>query len=163
MKFILDFKPLNSHEKSLIGHFQSYNTIAASRLAKGPLRSSGRSTPARQTKDNTPSSSVGSLPRFPMTGSSSSFGDSTIGNSESLSTSQASTKKIRVRPAIIADDDSVEDMEIVKTKTKKKSPKVAAATACREHLETKKQIEELSKSIHCLSAADSILQYPKFF
>lgn len=149
VKFILDLKPLSPHEKNLIGHFQSYNTIWASRFNKGQLRSSGRSTPSRQTKDNTPTSSVGSMHSFQLAGSTSSIGDaSTIGYNDSMNTSQTSTKKIRIRPAFIADDDSsIDDTEIVKekTKTKKKLPKATTPTACREHLETKKQIEELSK------------------
>lgn len=137
--------PLSSHEKSLIGHFQSYNTIWASRFAKGPLRSSGRSTPSRQTKENTPTSSVGSVHSFQLAGSTSSMGDSTFGNNDSMNTSQTSARKIRVRPAIIADGDSNDDAEIVKAKTKKKLLKTTAPTACREHLETKKRIEELSE------------------
>lgn len=147
VKFILDFKPLSSHEKLLIGHFQSYNTIWTSRIPKGPLRSSGRSTPSRPTKDNTPASSVGSMHSYHMAGSSSSNGESTIANHDTMSASQTSMRKIRVRPAIIADGDGIDDTEIVKvnTKTKKKASKATMQAAGREHLETKKQIEELSK------------------
>lgn len=146
VKFILDFKSLSTHEKSLIGHFQSYNTIWASRNSKAPLRSSGRSTPTRPTIDNTPASSIGSMHNFHMGGSTSSIGDSTIYNNDSLNTSQTSTKKVRVQAAFIVDDDSTEDTNIVKeeTKPKKKQPKVTVTSACSEHLETKKQIEELS-------------------
>lgn len=146
VKFILDLQPLSAHEKTLIGHFQSYNPILASRLGKSPLRSSGRSTP-RQTKNNTPTGSLSSMHSYHMTGSVSSTGDSTICNNDSLSASQTSVRKIRVRPAIITDSDGNDDVEIVKThsRPKKKSPKATTPNTSREHLETKKQIEELSK------------------
>lgn len=152
VNFILDFRPLSSYEKSLIGHYQTFNAVWGSRLAKAPHRSSGLSTPSRQTKENTPTSSIGSLHSFQLAGSSSSLcgnGDSTIGYNDSLNTSQTSLRKIRVRPAIIADDDSNDEFEVVRVKPKKKKTplKVEVPTVFREHLETKKQIEELSKCI----------------
>lgn len=57
-------------------------------------------------------------------------------------------KKIKVRPAIISDADGFEDVEIVKEKKAKKKKKKAEVKNIdemgnREHLETKKQIEEL--------------------
>lgn len=71
-----------------------------------------------------------------------------------LSTSQISTstqKKIKVRPALIADDDNDDDgIEIVKAKPPKKEkskPSSAKSDGAgnQEHLKTKKQIEDLRK------------------
>lgn len=68
-----------------------------------------------------------------------------------LSTSQISSstqKKIKVRPALIADDDNDDIEVIVKSKPPKKDkPTPTSANIdelrCREHLKTKQQIEEL--------------------
>lgn len=79
-----------------------------------------------------------------------------------LGTSQISTssqKRIKVRPALIADDDNDEGIEIVKSKPTKKgktkpaSPKIDEM-GNREHLKTMKQIEDLREEY-----GDSWLQF----
>lgn len=78
-----------------------------------------------------------------------------LSTTNDLSTSQISTstqKKIKVRPALIADDDDNDDdgIEIVKAKPpKKEKPRKSSANiddiGNQEHLKTKKQIEDLRK------------------
>lgn len=80
-----------------------------------------------------------------------------LSTSNELSTSQISTstqKKIKVRPALIADDEEENDdddgIEIVKTKlTKKETPRSSSAgideIGSQEHLKTMKKIEDLRK------------------
>lgn len=83
-----------------------------------------------------------------------------------LGTSQisiSSQKRIKVRPALIADDDYDEGIEIVKSKPSKKGkPKPASPKldemGSREHLKTMKQIEDLRKEygdgwLQCQSAS----------
>lgn len=83
-----------------------------------------------------------------------------------LGTSQISTssqKRIKVRPALIADDDNDDGIEIVASKpTKMGKAKPAAPEiekmGSREHLKTKKQIEDLRKEygdgwLQCQSAS----------
>lgn len=74
--------------------------------------------------------------------------------SDLLNSSQSSVatqKRIKVRPALIADDDDgSEDVVVEKKKPpKKEKPSITSKEidemASREHLETKKQIEELRK------------------
>lgn len=83
-----------------------------------------------------------------------------------LETSQLSTssqKRIKVRPALIADDDNDEGIEIVATKpsknrgSKPESPKLEKMGS-REHLKTKQQIEDLRQEygdswLQCQSAS----------
>lgn len=83
-----------------------------------------------------------------------------------MAASQLSTstqKRIKVRPALIADDENDEDIEIVATKPSKKhslksdSPQLERMGS-REHLKTKQQIEDLRKEygdgwLQCQSAS----------
>lgn len=69
-----------------------------------------------------------------------------------MSVSQLSTstqRKIKVRPALIADDDDDDGVEIVKSPPKKEKSKPIAddidEMGSREHLKTKQQIEDLRK------------------
>lgn len=79
VKFVLDLQPLTKYEKSLTGHNHSYNANLSSRISKGLKRSSGQATPTgKQTMDNTPANSIGSLRSFRMGGSSGSMGKHTI-------------------------------------------------------------------------------------
>lgn len=75
-------------------------------------------------------------------------GDSTAGN-DLMNASQISQKRIKVQPAMIANDESDEEgSEIVHEKPLKKEPPETFEIdemGKREHLETKKQIEQLRK------------------
>ncbi|XP_031624561.1 serine/threonine-protein kinase 11-interacting protein isoform X2 [Contarinia nasturtii] len=148
VKFILDSQPLNKHEKSLVGYYQSFNNWSIKHRATKPKRSSGFSTPASRQNDMTPASSIGSFRSFQLENSM----GSTVDLPNELSTSQISSstqKKIKVRPALIADDDNDDGVEvIVKSKPPKQDKPIPTSAnidemRCREHLKTKQQIEEL--------------------
>lgn len=75
--------------------------------------------------------------------------DLTLGN-DLMNTSISSTstqKKIKIRPAIIADDDGTDETEVIIEKTNitmsKSIKNDIDEIGSRQHLETKKQIEEL--------------------
>lgn len=164
LQFILDSQPLSKHEKSLVGYYQNFNNWPGKRRGPKLKRSSGFSTPARRTTDTTPASSIGSFRSFQFEGSTSSTADLTTENEMTASQLSTSTqKRIKVRPALIADDDNDDGVEIVTTTPSKKhslkleSPKLERMGS-REHLKTKQQIEDLRKEygdgwLQCKSAS----------
>lgn len=66
-QFVLDFQPLTKFEKGIVGYYSNFNN-----KRKGPLlkRTGGISTPiSRQSMENTPASSIGSIRSFQLEGS----------------------------------------------------------------------------------------------
>lgn len=192
----MDFHPLGKHEKSLTGHYQSYHTILTSRLSKNSQlkRSSGQSTPStRQTSDNTPTSSIGSVRsikigqttpnstgktlnnllqlrtkitpslrnisnpdhfRLPLliNQEKNIIPDTTLNSDSQMNVSQTSQRKVKIRRAIIADvgdEDNNDDNVSTEKKSKSSSSKSKDITetfeGSKDHLKTKKQIEDLRK------------------
>lgn len=90
-----------------------------------------------------------------------------LSTANDLGVSQISTssqKRIKVRPALIADDDNDEGIEIVASKPSKKKNSLTAESpklekmGSREHLKTKQQIEDLRQEygdgwLQCQSAS----------
>lgn len=177
---------MNKYEKNLVGYFQSFNNWSRNRRASKLKRSNGLSTPGSRQTDNTPASSIGSFRSFQLEGSTSSTGIFLhemyftfhlnhkylmlfivdLSATNELGTSQisiSSQKRIKVRPALIADDDNEDGIEIVKSKPSKKSKTKPASPKIdemgnREHLKTMKQIEDLRNEygdgwLHCQSAS----------
>lgn len=69
----MDDGPLTKSEKLLVGKFPSFQSMLTSRISTGSLYRSGSKSgsltaSARDTKDNTPASSVGSIQSFQLNG-----------------------------------------------------------------------------------------------
>ncbi|XP_062545244.1 serine/threonine-protein kinase 11-interacting protein isoform X2 [Armigeres subalbatus] len=130
-KIVLDDEPLSKYEKTLTGNYDSYHAILTPRLP-GSVTSSGINTPTRKSALNTPTGSVSSKSSFRME------------PKDEMSTSIISQKKIKVRRAIICDDDPSDKVSQYGTKQDVSTKENSLETSC-EHLETKKQIENLRK------------------
>lgn len=131
LKFILDDEPLSKYEKTLTGNYDGYHAILVPQNP-GSVSSSGFSTPSRKSVMNTPTGSVTSKSSF------------LVDMKDDISSSVFTQKKIKVRRAIISESSPADD-------NKKEASKVELNASSdsfeskREHLETKKQIENLRK------------------
>ncbi|XP_021700216.1 serine/threonine-protein kinase 11-interacting protein isoform X1 [Aedes aegypti] len=130
-KFVLDDEPLSKYEKSLTGNYDSYHAILAPRHP-GSVSSSGLNTPTRRSVMNTPTGSISSRSSFRME------------TNDEMSSSIISQKKIKVRRAIICEDDPTEASPQYDTKREVSAANSSLETS-RDHLETKKKIESLRK------------------
>lgn len=143
---------MGKYEKSLTGHFQSYHPLFSVRSnAKSNLkRSSGQSTPAsKRTTDNTPVSSVGSTRSIRTVGSLVAGDVTPTTGIDSMNSSQISVtqKKLKARRAFIADSNEEENgKELNRSTTSDKGKDIIQNLGGnKDHLETKKQIEDLRK------------------
>uniref|UniRef100_A0A1S4H499 LKB1 serine/threonine kinase interacting protein 1 N-terminal domain-containing protein n=1 Tax=Anopheles gambiae TaxID=7165 RepID=A0A1S4H499_ANOGA len=134
-KFVLDNEPLSRYEKTLTGNYDSYKAILVpNAIAGSTLNLSGRNTPASNA---TTIALDGDYD--PPGGSYKSAYD----EKDQMNESVVSQKKLRVRRAVISESDN-ED-----TTTRKYSVDASKAInslkieSSREHLETKKTLEEL--------------------
>ncbi|XP_065078704.1 serine/threonine-protein kinase 11-interacting protein isoform X2 [Ochlerotatus camptorhynchus] len=130
-KFVLDDEPLSKYEKTLTGNYDSYHAILAPRLP-GSVSSSGLNTPTRKSAINTPTGSLSSKSSF------------RFDSRDEMSSSTMSQKKIKVRRAIICEDDSNEKSQPQVPKGETSASENSLETS-RDHLETKKQIESLRR------------------
>uniref|UniRef100_A0A8W7NY64 LKB1 serine/threonine kinase interacting protein 1 N-terminal domain-containing protein n=1 Tax=Anopheles coluzzii TaxID=1518534 RepID=A0A8W7NY64_ANOCL len=134
-KFVLDNEPLSRYEKTLTGNYDSYKAILVpNAIAGSTLNLSGRNTPASNA---TTIALDGDYD--PPGGSYKSAYD----EKDQMNESVVSQKKLRVRRAVISESDN-EDIT-----TRKYSVDASKAInslkieSSREHLETKKTLEEL--------------------
>uniref|UniRef100_A0A182N8Q6 LKB1 serine/threonine kinase interacting protein 1 N-terminal domain-containing protein n=1 Tax=Anopheles dirus TaxID=7168 RepID=A0A182N8Q6_9DIPT len=134
-KFLLDNEPLSRYEKTLTGNYDSYKAILVPNAISGScLNLSGRNTPASSA------TTVAADSEFdPPGGSFKGIAD----ERDQMNQSIISQKKLRVRRAVISESDSAE------TGTRKfsidagKSGSALNLESNREHLETKKTLEDL--------------------
>lgn len=113
----------------------------------GTFSSSNQSTPLRQTQDNTPASSFSSrnsnrfndMSTALMHTNSQTSIDEMNASSTSSIINRVTTKKVKARHAIIADVHHDNEIQPAKETT----IVIPALEGCKNHLETKKQIEKL--------------------
>uniref|UniRef100_A0A182P8D1 LKB1 serine/threonine kinase interacting protein 1 N-terminal domain-containing protein n=1 Tax=Anopheles epiroticus TaxID=199890 RepID=A0A182P8D1_9DIPT len=134
-KFILDNEPLSRYEKTLTGNYDSYKAILVpNAIAGSNLNLSGRNTPSSNA-----TTIAADADYDPSGGSYKSVYD----EKDQMNESVVSQKKLRVRRAVISESDH-EDIA-----TRKYSVDASKAInslmieSNREHLETKKTLEEL--------------------
>uniref|UniRef100_A0A1Q3FB54 Putative leucine-rich repeat protein n=1 Tax=Culex tarsalis TaxID=7177 RepID=A0A1Q3FB54_CULTA len=131
-KFVLDDVPLTKYEKTLTGNYDSYHAILVPR-SPGSVTSSGFNTPTRKSVMNTPTGSISSKSSF------------MLDVREDMSSSIISQKKIKVRRAIISEDDPSERNQSKVSKVELTAASANSLETSRDHLETKKQLESLRK------------------
>ncbi|XP_038109345.1 uncharacterized protein LOC6041308 isoform X2 [Culex quinquefasciatus] len=130
-KFVLDDEPLTKYEKTLTGNYDSYHAILVPR-SPGSVTSSGFNTPTRKSVMNTPTGSISSKSSFML-------------DVRDMSSSIISQKKIKVRRAIISEDEPSESNQPKVTKVELTAASANSLETSRDHLETKKQLENLRK------------------
>ncbi|XP_058820320.1 uncharacterized protein LOC131682671 isoform X2 [Topomyia yanbarensis] len=134
-RFVLDNEPLSKYEKTLTGNYDSYHAILVPR-SPGSVSSSGFNTPSRRSLMNTPTGSVTSRSSL------------NLDSRDDLSSSVISQKRIKVRRAIISEGEPESSSGMTDSKldltTSTKSLEIS-----NDHLETKKQIENLRRQYGC--------------
>uniref|UniRef100_A0A4Y0BGH5 LKB1 serine/threonine kinase interacting protein 1 N-terminal domain-containing protein n=1 Tax=Anopheles funestus TaxID=62324 RepID=A0A4Y0BGH5_ANOFN len=137
-KFILDNAPLSRYEKTLTGNYDSYKAILVPNAVTGSnLNLSGRNTPASSTT----TIAAGDGDYEPSVGSFKGVND----ERDQMNQSAVSQRKLRVRRAVISESDS-EDANARKHSvdaSKAINSMLTNAESNREHLETKRTLEEL--------------------
>uniref|UniRef100_A0AAG5DCX1 LKB1 serine/threonine kinase interacting protein 1 N-terminal domain-containing protein n=1 Tax=Anopheles atroparvus TaxID=41427 RepID=A0AAG5DCX1_ANOAO len=134
-KFVLDNEPLSRYEKTLTGNYDSYKAILVPSTVPGAsLNSSGRNTPASNATTIAADGDYVLAPGSLKT---------TIDEKDLMNQSVSSQKKLRVRRALISEDDS-EVLTIEKHDVDaSKSTSSLNLESNREHLETKRALETL--------------------
>ncbi|XP_055596740.1 uncharacterized protein LOC129746859 isoform X2 [Uranotaenia lowii] len=131
VKFVLDDELLSKFEKTLTGNYDSYSAILAPK-SPGSVSSSGFNTPKRKSVVNTPTGSVSSKKSFQFD------------SRDDMSSSITSQKRIKVRRAIISEDDVTNEEPITPKAAKPVlNPSGSNLESSRDHLETKKQLENI--------------------
>ncbi|XP_053693593.1 serine/threonine-protein kinase 11-interacting protein [Sabethes cyaneus] len=135
LKFVLDDEVLSKYEKTLTGNYDSYYAILVPR-SPGSTCSSNLNTPTRKSLNNTP------------TGSITSKSSLNTDYKDEMNSSANYQKRIKVRRAIISESDTTDND---KTSTSVLDSNVSSKTLefSNDHLETKKQIENLRKQFGC--------------
>ncbi|XP_053666401.1 uncharacterized protein LOC128715519 [Anopheles marshallii] len=135
-KFMLDHEPLSRYEKTLTGNYDSYKAILVPNAVTGSnLNLSGRNTPASSTT----TIAAGDGDYDPPAGSFK--GD----ERDQMNQSVISQRKLRVRRAVISESDT-EDTNARKHSvdaSKAINSMITHSESNREHLETKRTLEEL--------------------
>ncbi|XP_055639724.1 serine/threonine-protein kinase 11-interacting protein isoform X2 [Toxorhynchites rutilus septentrionalis] len=130
-KFLLDVEPLSKYEKTLVGNYDSYRAILVPR-SPGSVTSSAFSTPTNKSVINTPTGSLTSRSSFNMD------------LRDAMSASIVSQRRIKVRRAVISDNDMGDANQHLESKAESDTVAKGLETN-QDHLETKKQIESLRK------------------
>uniref|UniRef100_A0A182K0A9 LKB1 serine/threonine kinase interacting protein 1 N-terminal domain-containing protein n=1 Tax=Anopheles christyi TaxID=43041 RepID=A0A182K0A9_9DIPT len=135
VKFVLDNEPLSRYEKTLTGNYDSYKAILVpNAIAGSNLNLSGRNTPAC----NATTIAVDSDYDHPV-GSFKSVYD----ERDQMNESVVSQKKLRVRRAVISESDNEDTTARKYSMDASKAITSLKIASNREHLETKKTLEEL--------------------
>uniref|UniRef100_A0A182QE98 LKB1 serine/threonine kinase interacting protein 1 N-terminal domain-containing protein n=1 Tax=Anopheles farauti TaxID=69004 RepID=A0A182QE98_9DIPT len=134
-KFVLDNEPLSRYEKTLTGNYDSYKAILVPNAISGScLNLSGRNTSASNA------TTIAADSDFDPPGGS--F-KGTTDEKDQMNQSVISQKKLRVRRAVISESDSSETVPRKYSIDAGNSGTALNLESNREHLETKKTLEDL--------------------